>query len=124
MSATIIFKGNLVRDPQLVQSENGIAKCDFTVAVPHREKLDDGKPVYDYYDCISYGKPAMTMMNIGQKGTNVTIVGEFEHKEFKNKDGIDRCRLHVDVSKCEYNQRTKITENAKKNEEEKAEDND
>ena len=120
MNSTIIFKGNLVRDPMLIANEEGDTKCDFTVAVTTNKKNEEGKYIYNYFDCVSYGKPAVTMMNIGQKGTNVTIVGQFRAEEFKNKEGVTKTRLCVAVDKCDYNMRTKV----EKTEQEKPEEND
>lgn len=120
MDATVLLKGNLIRDPMLVAGET--PKCNFTVAVTTNQKTEDGKRVYNYYDCTSYGKPAVTMMNIGQKGTNVTIVGELILTEFKNKDDVDRHRLSVSVMKCDYNARMKTVEGTKTEEEKPEQD--
>lgn len=106
MDATVMFTGNLVRDPELKKTDASQV-ASFTVAVTTSTKDADGKYASNFYDCSYWGKPADYLMAHAQKGTQVNVVGELKLEEFENKEGVKKNRLRVKATKIDLLKRLK-----------------
>ena len=57
MNKTILI-GRLTADPELRQTQNGIASCRFTVAVNRKYKNEQGEYEADFITCVSWRQTA------------------------------------------------------------------
>lgn len=105
MAIKISFDGNLVRDPEL-RDIAGQKACTFTVASRTRKKQQDGTYLTNYFDCTYFGKIAESFYARVQKGTNVTVWGEFVGDEYESKNG-KKTALRVTVDSVSANARLK-----------------
>jgi len=71
--------GNLVKDPELRYTGDGLAYCRFTIAENDTKK--DGSPMF--FSIVAFGKLAEACGKYLEKGRRVHIVGEILKQEKK-----------------------------------------
>lgn len=98
MPIKISFVGNLGRDAELKQFENGDTACNFTVAAKAKFGKDD-PPVW--MACRLVGTRAEKIHSLLTKGTGVTVWGRFEPREYETKQGEKRVSYDVRVEDVE-----------------------
>lgn len=93
-NAYVVLDGNLTRDPELKQvGVNNV--CNYTVAVNTDTKKEDGTYAANYFDCSTWGASGDYIFNKLKKGTEVTVIGEFQAIEKPDANGNLRTRLRV-----------------------------
>jgi len=76
----ILITGNLTRDAEIRTTQGGDNVCSFSVAV------NDYKTKEPYYfECSYWGKRGEGVQPYLNKGSTVSIVGEFSWREYENK---------------------------------------
>ena len=84
----IILIGRLVRDPQLRYTSNGIAVCNFTLAVERNYSSKDGENDVDFIKIVTWRKTAESCAQHLGKGRLVAVEGSLQIKNNKSeKDG-------------------------------------
>jgi len=84
----IILIGRLVRDPQLRYTSNGIAVCNFTLAVERNYSSKDGEKEVDFIKIVTWRKTAESCAHNLGKGRLVAVEGSLQIKNNKSeKDG-------------------------------------
>jgi single-strand DNA-binding protein len=88
---TITVVGNLVADPELRFTPNGVAVCSFTVASTPRQfdkntnQWKDGEPLF--LRCNVWRQAAENVANSFSKGSRVIVVGNLVQRSWEDKDG-------------------------------------
>lgn len=101
MNMTII-SGNLTRDPELMETQNGVAYCKFTVAVNGESTGTDGnRPTY-FYSCTAWKGRAENIGKYLKKGSKVLVKGEMQSRSYEDKDGVKRTAWDLLVSNIEF----------------------
>lgn len=80
-----IFVGNLVREPELRQTNSGLATCRFTIAV-NRPKNKDGVQEADFISIVTWRGLAENCAKYLAKGRKVAVDGELRTRNYE-KDG-------------------------------------
>lgn len=75
----IIIAGNLTRDAETRNTQNGDKVTGFSVAVNDRK----GNPTF--FDCSLWGKRGEALAQYLSKATPVTVIGEFGTREHEGK---------------------------------------
>jgi len=84
----IILIGRLVRDPKLRYTSNGIAVCNFTLAVERNYSSKDGEKEVDFIKIVTWRKTAESCAQHLGKGRLVAVEGSLQIKNNKSeKDG-------------------------------------
>ena len=100
----VIISGNLTRDPELRNTQSGMAVLSFGVAVNDRRKNPSTGEWEDYpnfVDCTMFGARADSLANYLAKGTKVSIDGKLRWRQWE-KDGQKRSKLEVVVYEIEF----------------------
>lgn len=108
----VIISGRLTRDPELRQTQSGMAVLGFGVAVNDRRKNPSTGEWEDYpnfVDCTMFGTRADSLANYLAKGTKVSIDGKLHWSQWE-KDGQKRSRLEVVVYEIEFMSRRESEE--------------
>ena len=93
----VIISGNLTRDPELRQTQSGMAVLSFGVAVNDRRKNPSTGEWEDYpnfVDCTMFGARANSLAQYLSKGTKVSIEGKLRWSQWE-RDGQKRSKLEV-----------------------------
>ncbi|MCI9208367.1 single-stranded DNA-binding protein [Adlercreutzia caecimuris] len=100
----VIISGNLTRDPELRNTQSGMAVLSFGVAVNDRRKNPTTGEWEDYpnfVDCTMFGARANSLSQYLSKGTKVSIEGKLRWSQWE-RDGQKRSKLEVIVDEIEF----------------------
>lgn len=81
----VFLVGNLTRDPELRQTNSGLASCQLTIAV-NRPKNKDGVVQADYFTVQTWRAQAENCAKYLAKGRKVAVCGELRTRNYE-KDG-------------------------------------
>lgn len=98
------ISGNLTRDPELRQTQGGMAILSLGVAVNDRRKnqqTGEWEDVPNFVDCVVFGTRAEKLAQFLSKGTKVAIEGKLRWSQWE-KDGARRSKLEVIVDEIEF----------------------
>lgn len=98
------ISGNLTRDPELRQTQGGMAILSLGVAVNDRRKnaqTGEWEDVPNFVDCVMFGSRAEKLAQYLAKGTKVAIDGKLRWSQWE-KDGAKRSKLEVIVDEIEF----------------------
>jgi len=101
---SVILIGRLVRDPELKYTSNGVAVCNFTLAVDRafsKEKEADFVPI------ITWQKLAETCANHLNKGRLVAVEGRLQIRNYETTDGQKRKVAEVVANSVQFLDRAK-----------------
>jgi single-strand DNA-binding protein len=92
--------GNLGRDVEWKQLENGNSIARAVIATKEVYKNSSGEKVIDvqWHNLVGWGKVAEIMHAILGKGKEVAVQGKLTHRSYEDKDGQKRFISEVVVS--------------------------
>lgn len=93
--------GNLTRDPARRTVGDGIAVCDFTVAV-NRRKKNGGEPEADFFRVTAWRGLADNCAKYLAKGRKVAVTGAVSVSTYQANDGTTRAALEVNAEDVEF----------------------
>jgi len=94
----IILMGNLTRDPELRYSTEGLAVCNFDIAVNsnfRRGGSSEGREETLFIRIVSFNKQAETVAQYLKKGSSVMVDGRLQVSSWEGEDGVKRSRPEV-----------------------------
>lgn len=92
--------GNLTRDPELKQTQNGTTLCTFTIAVNRRPK-QDGTREADYIPVVAWRGQADSCYRYLKKGSKVAVAGEIRTSTYEH-NGEKRPTWNVEATEVEF----------------------
>lgn len=107
------ISGNLTRDAELRQAQNGTAVLGFGIAVNDRrrnQQTGEWEEVPNFVDCIIFGKRAEALAGRLRKGMKAAIEGKLRFSAWEAKDGSKRTKLEVAVDEIEFLSEQKASE--------------
>ena len=90
MMNVICLQGRLVRDPELKQTNSGIAVATFTVAVQRNNKNQNGDRESDFIDIVCWRYTAEFVSKYIKKGDLVCLNGTLQTRSYEDKNGNKR----------------------------------
>lgn len=97
----LILKGRLTRDPEVKQTQAGVAYCRFSVAV-NRSYKREGEPEADFFNCTAWQKTAEFLGKYFRKGQEMLLEGEMQSHEYTNREGVKVTGWEVQVKAVEF----------------------
>lgn len=85
----IVLIGRLTRDPELRYTPNGVAVCNFTLAVD-RPFAKEGQQQADFINCQVWQKQAEASAKYLVKGKMAAVDGRLQIRTYDDKDGQKR----------------------------------
>lgn len=82
-----IFSGNVVKKPEMRQTQSGVKVASYTLAVNRPNPKEKDKPFTDYFNIVAWGDLADTCVAQLDKGTRVLVTGRFQTRNYDDKDG-------------------------------------
>jgi len=100
----VFLAGNLTRDPELKQTNNGMAVADLGVAVNERYKNRNGEQVERvcFTDVVVWGRQAETCTQYLTKGAPVLVEGRLQLDRWENADGQPRSKMLVCANRVQF----------------------
>lgn len=98
----LILTGRLTADPELRQTQSGIASCRFTVAVNRKHKNEDGSYDADFISCTAWRQTAEFVSRYFNKGSMIAVEGELRNNNYTDKDGVTHYGFVVNINSVEF----------------------
>lgn len=99
----VVISGNLTRDPEIRNTQSGMAVMGFGMAVNDRRKnphTGEWEDYANYIDCTMFGTRAESVSRFLSKGTKVTVEGKLRWSQWE-RDGQKRSKVEVVVDEIE-----------------------
>ena len=107
---TVVLIGRLVRDPELKYTPNGVAVCNFTLAVDRAFSKDKEA---DFIPIVVWGKIGEACGNNLGKGRLVAVEGRLQIRNYETQDGQKRKVAEVVANSVQFLDRAKGEQNAR-----------
>jgi len=103
--------GRLTRDPELKQTQSGIAVMSFTIACDRSYCKQGEERQADFIDCTAWRGTAEFICKYFQKGQLIAIQGELQTRTYTDKDNNKRKVTEIVVSQANFAESKKETDN-------------
>ena len=104
----VYLMGRLTADPELKQTQSGIAVTYFTVAITRRRQGDKPQET-DFIDCVAFRSGAEFLNKYFRKGSAVIVFGRLNVDLYTTKEGEKRRAVRVIADEIQFGE-TKRTE--------------
>lgn len=101
LNQTVIV-GRLVRDPELLETENGNKVTNITLAVPRSYKNADGEYDTDYINCVLWKGVAESASEYCHKGDLLGIKGRIQTRTVELDEDNKKYVTEVIAEKVTY----------------------
>ena len=92
----VILVGNLVADPELKQTPNGISVCRIRLAIQRRfAKAGEDQQTADFIDVVAWRQTAEFVSRYFKKGRPILVCGQIQSRNWTDKDGGKRVSVEV-----------------------------
>lgn len=100
----VILMGNLTRDPEMRQTQNGTSICRFSIAVNRSFSANDGSQRDEtcFVDIDSFGRTAENISKYFTKGKPILVEGRLRQDSWEDKQGQKRTKLVVVLERFEF----------------------
>lgn len=89
MNKTVLV-GRLTADPELRQTQSGVASCRFTVAVNRRyADKSTGERQADFITCVAWRQTAEFVSRYFSKGKMIAVEGELRNYNYQDRNHPD-----------------------------------
>ena len=94
----VILIGRLTADPELRQTQSGIASCRFTVACDRRfADKNTGEKQADFISCVAWRNTAEFVSRYFTKGKMIVVEGSLRTGSYTDKNHSDVTHYTTDV---------------------------
>ena len=97
----VILGGRLTAEPELKQTQNGIAVITFSVAV-NRRVSKGAEQKADFIRCRAWRERAEFISRYFHKGSSISIVGTLQQYEYTDQQGAKRTNYEVVVDEVAF----------------------
>jgi len=101
----VMITGNLTREPEVRNTQSGMAIMRLGVAVNDRRKnqqTGEWEDVPNFIDCVMFGTRAENVSRYLRKGSKVAIEGKLRWSSWEDKQGGKRSKIEVVVDDLEF----------------------
>ena len=95
------FIGNITKDPELTETDSGIAVCKFSIAV-NRRRTGDGEQQTDFFNVTAWRGLGENVARYCKKGSKVCVVGRIEIRQYESRDGVKKLAVDVVAEEVEF----------------------
>lgn len=81
----VVLIGRLCQDPELRQTQSGIAACFFTVAINNGKDKDGNERDPDFITCKAWRQTAEFIAKWWSKGKMIALEGKFKTDKYQDK---------------------------------------
>ena len=94
----VILVGRLTADPELRQTQSGVASCKFNIAVNRKfADKDTGERQADFISCQAWRQTAEFISKYFSKGKMIALTGNLRTGKYQDKNHSDVTHYTTDV---------------------------
>lgn len=97
----VFMIGNMTKDPELSETNSGIAVCKFSIAV-NRRRTGEGEQQTDFFNVTAWRDLAETVARYVKKGNKVAVEGSVQIRTYEDRDGAKRTAVDVVAEEIEF----------------------
>lgn len=91
----VFLIGNLTRDPELSETNSGIAVCRFGLAVNRQYASSDGERETDFFQVTAWRGTGENVARYCKKGHKVAVVGSIQMRNYEDREGVKRTAVDI-----------------------------
>ena len=95
----VMLAGNLVRDPELRFTSNGIPVCSFSMAV---NRVRSKSEAVDFFNVSAWRELGETIANYKKKGDPILVEGRLQYRSWEAQDGSKRSAVDVVADNVQF----------------------
>lgn len=103
----VFIIGRTTKEPEIRQTQNGVAVATFTIAVDRNFKNQNGEKETDFFSIICWRGLAETVGRYLGKGRLVAVSGRLQNRSYEAKDGTKRYITEIVASEVQFLDRAK-----------------
>ncbi|MBR6633469.1 MAG: single-stranded DNA-binding protein [Clostridia bacterium] len=111
----VILIGNLVDDPELKQTPNGVPVTNFRIAVSRRFQNKDGQQDADFINVVCWRQSAEFVKRYFSKGRSILVCGSLQSRTWTDNNNQKRYALDVVADEVSFVDRKPDSQNASGN---------
>jgi single-strand DNA-binding protein len=96
----VVLAGNLVRDPELRFTNNGVPVCSFSIAV-NRVRSKQSEAV-DFFNVSAWRELGESVANYKKKGDPILVEGRLQYRTWEAQDGAKRSAVDVVADRVQF----------------------
>lgn len=98
----VILSGRAASEPEYSQTQSGIARATFRMAVQRRYKNAEGKYDADFFTVICWRGLADLVKMYLAKGDRCGVIGALQNRSWDDKNGIKRYATEIIADEVEF----------------------
>ena len=106
----IVIMGRLTRDPELKNTQSGLAVTSVSVAVDRDFKSENGEKQTDFIDCVAWRSTAEFVSKYFHKGSMAVVSGRLQLRDWTDKNGNKRRSAEVIVDNIYFGESKRSAE--------------
>lgn len=91
----VILGGRLTADPELKQTQNGIAVVTFSIAVNRRYNKDSQQNETDFFNVTAWRQTAEFVSRYFKKGSSICVVGTLQNRSWVDQQNTKHYRTDI-----------------------------
>jgi|SRR5215210_229960 len=95
----VMLAGNLVRDPELRFTSNGVPVCSFSIAVNRVRSKDEA---VDFFSISAWRELGETIAHYKKKGDPILLEGRLQYRTWEGEDGTKRSAVDVVADNVQF----------------------
>ncbi len=101
----VILIGNLVEDPELKQTPNGVPVTNFRIAVSRRFQNKEGQQEADFINIVCWRQSAEFVKRYFNKGKSILVCGSLQSRTWTDNNNQKRYTLEVVADEVSFVER-------------------
>lgn len=98
----VVLIGNICKDPELSETNSGVAVFRFSIAVNRRRASDDAEQQTDFFNVTVWRGLAETVARYCKKGNKVAVSGQIQIRQYEDREGVKRTSVDVVAEEVEF----------------------
>lgn len=98
----VFMIGNMTKDPELSETNSGVAVCRFSIAVNRRRTSADAEQQTDFFNVTTWRGLAETVSRYCKKGNKVAVAGQIQIRQYEDREGAKRTSVDVVAEEVEF----------------------
>lgn len=98
----VFLIGNICKDPELSETNSGVAVCRFSIAVNRRRASDDAEQQTDFFNVTAWRGLAETISRYCKKGNKIAVTGQIQIRQYEDREGAKKTAVDVVAKEVEF----------------------
>ena len=98
----VVLIGNICKDPELSETNSGVAVCRFSIAVNRRRASEDAEQQTAFFNVTVWRGLAETVARYCKKGNKVAVSGQIQIRQYEDREGAKRTSVDVVAEEVEF----------------------